>query len=278
MKTIFISIIAISLSFPGWTQKSAMLKLNMQPNKTYNLKSTSQQNMSQSMGGMQQNTVTNSTTILSIRLMEKDTDFMVVEIRFDSIKINTSNPAMNFSINSANPGDLYSTNIGDVLSVFMHRYCSNPLYAKMTYEGNVIDFINIKLFTDMMLKDVDSIKTQMAPMIKARAGMIADPKAIQSTVESILAYLPGKKVEAGDSWDISQDLNSGGMMYQVKSHYILNEIKDDKADISYESTMDPANSGPVQMYGSTITNNGGGYIHISTLSLNTYISFHMIFS
>ena len=127
----------------------------------------------------------------------------------------------------------------------MNRYCSNPLFAKMTYEGKIIEFINVKLFTDYIMKDLDSIKSQMAQMIKGRAKTMADPSSIQSSIESILAYLPGKKVSKGDSWDLTLDMNSGGMMYQTKSHYKLNELKGDVADIDFESTIDPADSGPV---------------------------------
>ena len=255
MKTLLISIITFSLSLSAGAQNSALLKLNLEQNKTYRLKSTSQQNMSQSMGGMQNSTVVNSTNFLSLKMIEKSADFMVVEFRFDSIIINTQTAGMNIDINSNKPGDIQSENIGEVLSLFMNRYCSNPLYAKMTYEGKVLDFVNLKLFTDMMLKDVDSIKTQMAQMIKSRAKMMADSKTIQSSIESIMAYLPGKQVETGGTWDVSLYTNSGGMEYHINSHYTLKDIKDNKADITFDSTLDPANSGPVQMNGNTITNN-----------------------
>ena len=255
MQKIFITAILVFLSFSAWTQRSVQLKFNLEQNKVYRLKSVTQQNMSQTMGGMQRNTTVNSTTVVSLKVMETAEDYMVVEFRFDTIIINTNTAGMNFEINSTLPGDLESDDIGKVLSVFMNRYCSNPLFAKMTYEGKIIEFINVKLFTDYIMKDLDSIKSQMAQMIKGRAKTMADPSSIQSSIESILAYLPGKKVSKGDSWDLTLDMNSGGMMYQTKSHYKLNELKGDVADIDFESTIDPADSGPVEIDGNQITNN-----------------------
>jgi hypothetical protein len=255
MKTMLFAIILVFLSFSASTQKPVILKFNLEPNKTYRLKSVSHQDMSQTMGGMQRNTTVNSTTAVSFKLLETSEDFMVVEFRFDTIMINTNTAGMSFDINSAVPGDMQSDNIGDVLSVFVNRFCSNPLFIKMTYEGKVMEFINIKLFTDFVVKDIDSIKSQMAQFIKGRAKIMADPKSIKTSIESIMAYLPGTKTEVGGSWDITMDLNSGGMMYLINSHYTLNTISDGVADIAFESTIDPANTGPVVIDGNKITNN-----------------------
>jgi hypothetical protein len=254
MKTMLITLILAFLSSQAWTQKHAMLKFSLEPSIVYRLKSESQQNMSQSMGGMQRNTTVNNTTVVSLKVLEEAKDFMVVEFRFDTIIINTNSAGMSFNINSTDTGDLNSDNIGEVLSVFMSRYCSNPLFAKMTYDGKISEFINLSLFTDYIIKDIDSIKSQMAPFIKGRAKIMADPKSIKSSIESITVYLPGTKVEVGGSWDQSLDLNSGGMMYLINSHYQLNKIDGDVADIAFESTMDPAGSEPVVMDGNTITN------------------------
>lgn len=254
MKTILITFVLVFLSSQVWTQKHALLKFSLEPSTVYRLKSESQQIMSQTMGGMQRNTTVNNATVVSLKVLEEAEDYMVVEFRFDTIIINTNSAGMSFNINSTDTGDLNSDNIGEVLSVFMNRYCSNPLFAKMTYDGKIKEFINISLFTDYVVKDVDSIKTQMAPFIKGRAKMMVDPNSVKSSIESITAYLPGKKIEVGESWDQSLDMNSGGMMYLINSHYQLNKIDGDVADIAFESTIDPAGSEPVVMDGNTITN------------------------
>jgi len=255
MKTILITTILFFMSFPAWTQKSVMLRYDLEPNKVYRLKSEAQQNMSQTMGGMQRNTTVNSTTAVSFKVVEAAEDFMVVEFRFDTIIINTNTAGMSLNINSTLPGDLESDDIGEVLTVFMNRYCSNPLFAKMTYEGKITEFINIKLFTDYVMKDVDSIKSQMAQIIISRARTMTGQSSIQTSIESLLAYLPGKKVGKGDSWDITLDMNSGGMMYLTNSHYKLSELKGGVADIAIESTNDPAETGPIEMDGTKIINN-----------------------
>jgi hypothetical protein len=254
MKTMIITLILAFLGSQAWTQKHALLKFDLEQSIVYRLKSESQQNMSQTMGGMQRNTTVNNTTVVSLKVLEEAEDYMVVEFRFDTIMISTNSAGMSFNINSTDTGDLNSDNIGEVLSVFMNRYCSNPLFAKMTYDGKIKEFINISLFADYIVKDVDSIKSQMASFIKGRAKMMVDAKSVKSSIEAIMAYLPGTKVEVGGSWDQSLDLSSGGMMYLINSHYQLNKIDGDVADIAFESTMDPADSEPVVMDGNTITN------------------------
>ncbi|MFO7657830.1 MAG: DUF6263 family protein [Bacteroidales bacterium] len=255
MKKIIVIIIAVYTGLSVWAQQPVLLKFNPLQNKTYRLKTISTQNMSQSIQGMQQNTTVTSSTVLSMKMVESGQDFLVMEFRFDTMLINTNAAGMNIDINSDKPGDLNSNDIGEVLSVLMNRYCSNPLYAKMNFEGKVIELINIKIFTDMMLKDIDSIKSQFAQVIKSRAVMMADPGAIQSTIESVTAYLPGKEVEKGNSWDISLKTNSGGMMYLINSHYTLTGIKNNVADVAFESTIEPASSAPVKIDAATITNN-----------------------
>lgn len=255
MKTIVISVISVFMTFSALTQETVMLKYKLEPDKVYRLKSVTQQNMAQTVSGMQRNTTINTTTTLSLKMLEASSDFMVVEFHFDTIMVNTNAGGMNFDINSTQPGDLHSDQISDVLSAVMHRYCTNPLYVKLTYDGKPIDFVNIKVFTDYILKDIDSIKGQMAPFIKQRAEIIADPKSISSSIESMMYYLPDKQVSVGDSWDRNLELNSGGMMYLINNHYTLDKLKDKTADVSFESTMNPADSGPVEMNGSKITNN-----------------------
>lgn len=255
MKTIIISVISVFMTFSALTQETVMLKYNLEPDKVYRLKSVTQQNMAQTVGGMQRNTTINTTTTLSLKMLEASNDFMVVEFHFDTIMVNTNAGGMSFDINSTLPGDLNSSQISDVLSAVMHRYCTNPLYVKLSYDGKAIEFVNIEVFTNYVLKDIDSIKGQMAQFIKQRAESIADPKSISSSIESVMYYLPGKQVSVGSSWDISLKLNSGGMMYLIDSHYKLDKLENNTADVSFESTMDPADSGPVEMNGSKITNN-----------------------
>ncbi|MBN2610200.1 MAG: hypothetical protein JXB00_01445 [Bacteroidales bacterium] len=270
MKKIFVTMIAFCIGLSVWAQQPVMLKLNPVQNKTYRIKTVSTQNMSQTMGGMQQNTAVNSTTVLSMKMVESGVDFLVMEIRFDTMLVNTNAAGMNIDINSSKPGDLQSNDIGEVLSVLMNRYCSNPLYAKMGFDGKVIELINLKLFTDLMMKDVDSIKSQYAQVIKSRAAMMADPGSIQSTIESITAYLPGKEVETGGSWDISLKTNSGGMMYLITSKYKLNGTNNNIADIGFDSTIEPASSAPVKMDAATITNNiRGSSKSAMTIETNT---------
>lgn len=252
MKNLIILGIALFYCFSIGAQQSVPLKLNLEKNKVYRLKKVSQQNIVQSMNGMEQTTSVNNNSVVSFKMIEQTQDFLVTEVRFDTIVTKTSAMGQNFTYNSANPGNIKSDKINEVMDCLMNRYCSTPLFVKITPTGKVLEIINLKLFSGNVLKDVDSIKGQTAMMVKNQSQNLTDVKTLSTSIESFTNYLPGKGINVGESWENVVNNSSGGMSLAVTSKFKLNDIKGSNAFITGESKIAPAGSAPMEVNGMKI--------------------------
>ena len=267
MKSITILVLALCLGITAQAQKPVALKLNLEKGKAYHFLSKSDQTVNQTMQGMQQSSTVNNSSYFTIKMMESTPDFMVAEIKFDSILTKTTG-AQSIEINSNQPGDVKSSKPGEVMSYFMNRFCSTPIYAKIQYDGKVKEIINLKLLEDNTLKDIDSLAGPLAPALKPRIMSMLDAKAVQTMIESITAYLPDKEIKPGDSWNVSLNMVANGMGMLLNNTYKLNGVKNNVAEVTGESSVEPASSDPIEMSGAKITNNLRGLSKL-TMSIDT---------
>jgi hypothetical protein len=238
MKKILLSFTAILIGFSVLAQTGTTLKLNLEKNKVYRLKSSSDQTISQTINGMQQNTNVTSNSIVSIKMMDASADFLIAEFRFDTLITITN--AM---------GNMTSTEAGDVMTVIMNRLSKNPLYVKMDYTGKVIELVNAKMLSDILLKDTASITGESAPVTKMQIVNMTSQKALISMAEIFTHNLPGKPVNSGDKWDITENMNSGGMSLDIITTYSLDGIKDNAANLTAESTIQASPNAEPLTYG-----------------------------
>lgn len=249
MKKLLLSLTAILMGFSVMSQNGAALKLNLEKNKVYRLKSSSEQTISQTMNGMQQNTNVTSNSVVSIKMMDASADFIVTEFRFDTLITVTNAMGKVVNINSANEGNIKSTESGDVMTAIMNRLSKNPLYVKMDYSGKVIQVVNAKMLSDILLKDTALITGETAAMTKAQIVNMTSEKALISMAEVFTHNLPGKPVNTGDKWEITDNMNAGGMSLDIITTYSLDGIKDNSANLTAESTIQATpNAAPI-VYG-----------------------------
>ena len=147
MRTILLAGILAFAVISVTAQSKMDLKLNLEKNKVYRFKSANEQTVSQTVNGIQQNTETKSNSTISIKMLDASPEFLVAEVRFDTMYTITNAMGMNTVINSASEGNIKSTNTGEVLSCIMNRLSKNPLYAKMNYSGKVIEIVNAKMLS-----------------------------------------------------------------------------------------------------------------------------------
>jgi hypothetical protein len=249
MKKILLSFTAILIGFSVLAQTGTTLKLNLEKNKVYRLKSSSDQTISQTINGMQQNTNVTSNSIVSIKMMDASADFLIAEFRFDTLITITNAMGKIVNINSANEGNMTSTEAGDVMTVIMNRLSKNPLYVKMDYTGKVIELVNAKMLSDILLKDTASITGESAPVTKMQIVNMTSQKALISMAEIFTHNLPGKPVNSGDKWDITENMNSGGMSLDIITTYSLDGIKDNAANLTAESTIQASPNAEPLTYG-----------------------------
>jgi len=254
MRTILLSFAFILSGTSLMSQNSAELKYNLEKNKAYRFKSVSEQNISQTVNGIQQNTNAKTNSTMSLKMMDATPEFIIAEVRFDTIITQTNAMGVTTNINSTSEGNIQSSSMSDVMSCIMNRLSKNGLFLKMDYSGRVVELINTKMLSDIILKDTSLITGQTAAVVKTQIKNMVSDKALKTMVESLTYYLPGRQVSKGDKWEIFQATNSGGMALDITTNYLLTDIQGNKASIVAEANIRASeNAGPMEYGGARIT-------------------------
>jgi hypothetical protein len=187
-------------------------------------------------------------------MVDMSPEFIIAEFRLDSIMTRTNAMGVSYNFNSASEGNIKSANMSDVMSCIMNRLSKNSLFVKLDYAGKIIAIVNSKMLSDIILKDTSAITGQMAPMIKTQIKNMVSDDAFQSMIGSFTNYLPGKQVAAGEEWEVSLTIHSGGMSLDVITNYTLNGIKENSANIAAESNIKASeNAKPMEYSGAIIS-------------------------
>jgi hypothetical protein len=232
-------------------QNSADLKLNLVKNKVYRLTSLAEQTIVQTVNGMTQNVENATRNAISLKKIDATSDFLVTEIRIDTLIIKSNAMGKTTLMSSAIEGNNTSADLSEVISYYLNRLTKNPLFVKMDYTGKVLEIVNMKMFSGQVLKDTSSI-TLTGPMgsgVKTQIASLAGNSAITNMIESFTANLPGKQVNVGENWKTQQKMNSGGMSLIIDTKYLLDGITGNAASITAEADIrasenaEPINSG-----------------------------------
>jgi hypothetical protein len=269
MKKIFLSCIAVLFCISIVAQNTANLKMNLEKNKVYRLKSVSEQAVTQTVNGVQQATDSKVDYTLSLKMIDATSDFMITEVHFDTLITNTNTMGKMVIISSVNEGDIKSAEIADVMSCIMNRLSKNALYVKMDFAGRPIEIVNSKMLSDLIMKDTSSITLAgptAAAVKKQIINMVSD-NSLKTMIEMFTWCLPGKQVSTGDNWNVTQQTSSGGMMLDIITTYHLVGLNGNNADITAESNIKASeNAVPIESGGAKVT-----YDNLKGLSKSTMV-------
>ena len=226
MKKILLSCITVMFCASIMAQNSANLKMNLEKNKVYRFKSISDQTITQTVNGIQQTTESKIDYTLSLKMIDATADFMITEVHFDTLITNTNTMGKVVSISSVSEGDIKSAEMADVMSCIMNRLSKNALYVKMDFTGKPFEIVNSKMLSDLIMKDTSSITLtgQTADAVKKQIKNMISDNSLKTMIEMFTYYLPGKQVSTGDNWNVTQQMNSGGMMLDITTTYHLDRL------------------------------------------------------
>jgi proteasome assembly chaperone (PAC2) family protein len=256
MKKIFLSCLAALFCISIIAQNSVNLKMNLEKNKVYRFRSSSEQTITQTINGNQQNVDSKTSSTVSIKMVDATADFIVAEVRFDTIIYNTNSMGKTSIISSVNEGDIKSSETADVMSCIMNRLCKNALYIKMDFAGKILEIVNSKMLSDVIMKDTSAITLtgMMGTGVKTQIINTVSDKTLKTMVEAFTNYLPGKQVSTGDNWNVTVQVNSGGMILDIITGYHLDGIKGNNANVTAESNIKASeNADPMIAGGAKIT-------------------------
>jgi hypothetical protein len=256
MKKFLLCGTAILFFISAMAQNGAGLKMNLEKNKLYRLKSESEQTVIQTINGNQQTVDTKVGYSLSMKMIDQTADFMITEMHFDTLVTNTNSMGRVVKINSAVEGDIKSSETSEILSYIMNRLSKNALYVKMDFSGKPIEIVNAKMLADMVMKDTSALTLTgiMRSALKTQiAGMVSEDY-LKTMIGSFTWHLPVKQVTPGADWNITQQVNSGGMKLNISNTYHVDRINGNLAEITTESAIKAIDNAPaIQSGGATIT-------------------------
>ena len=269
MKKILLSSVAVLFCISLMAQNNVNLKMNLEKNKVYRFSSVSEQTIIQTVNGNQQTIESKTNYAVSLKMVDATADFMVTEVHFDTLITNTNSMGKMVNISSVNEGNIKSTETADVMSYIMNRMSKNALYIKMDFAGKVLEIVNSKMLSDVIMKDTSSI-TLTGPIgsgIKSQIKNLISDNTLKTMVEMFTHYLPGKQVSKGDKWNVTVSTNSGGMILDIITDYHFDGLNGNAANITAESNIKAAeNAAPMIAGGATIT-----YDDIKGLSKSTMV-------
>lgn len=256
MKKIVFIILCSTLWLAGMGQEKAALRLNLEKNKVYRLCSTTEQTTSQTVQGMAQNVESKTRYVISMKMMDATPDFLVTEIRFDTIDTRSNAMGKTTVISSASEGDVTSKETSALLSYFMNRLSKNALFVKIDYAGHVVDIVNAKMLSDIILKDTASVTVTgaMGDALKGQIVNMVSANSLKNMIETFTWNLPGGEVSKGDNWQILQKMNTEGMALDIVTSSRLDNVKDHTASVTAQSDIKAAaNAAPIQSGSATVS-------------------------
>lgn len=251
---LFLIILLTGLSMTA--QNSATLRLNPEKNKVYRMKSTSEQTITQTVNGNQQTVESNVSYTVSLKMIDATQDFLIMETRFDTLSTKTNTMGKVTSFTSASEGNIASSDMSEIMSCIMNRLSKNAIYLKMDYSGKPLEVVNSKMISDMILKDTSAITLTgpTAGPVKQQVASTVSESNIKTMLGPFTWTLPGKEVNAGDTWVITQQVNSGGMLLDINTNYHLDQLSGNNAFITVESKIKAAeNAMPIKSGVATVT-------------------------
>jgi proteasome assembly chaperone (PAC2) family protein len=269
MKKLLLLCVAVLFCFSIMAQNSVNLKMNLEKNKVYRFSSASEQTVIQTVNGNQQTVESKTNNTVSIKMIDATADFMIAEIRFDTLITKTNSMGKTTSMSSVSEGNIKSAETADVISCIMNRLSKNAVYIKMDFAGKVLEIVNAKMLSDVIMKDTSSITLTglLGSGVKTQIVSMVSDNTLKTMVEVFTHYLPGKQISTGDNWNVTVNTNSGGMILDIITDYHLDGVNGNAANITAESNIKAAlNAAPMIAGGAKIT-----YDDIKGLSKSTII-------
>jgi len=249
MQKIFLSFVSVLFCASILAQNTTTLKMNLEKNKVYRLKSVSEQTISQTVNGVQQTTESKVDYTLSLKMIDATAEFIITELHFDTLITNTNSMGKVVNMSSVSEGDIKSSETADIMSYIMNRLSKNAIYVKMDFTGKPVEIVNLKMLSDLVMKDTSLITLtgQTASAVKKQIINMVSDNSLKTMIGMFTWCLPGRQVSRGDNWNVTQQMNSGGMMLDIITTYHLNGLDGNNADITVESNIKAAdNADPIE--------------------------------
>lgn len=165
------------------------------------------------------------------------------------LKYGMDMPMMGTSMmyDSEDPGN------SDSEMAFMSGMLDKPFEVVIDRAGQVIEINGMDEMIDGMFDEMDLDEQTKAQAEQQMDGIMGE-KAFRGSMDQVLRFLPGKKVNVGDTWGSETTLSNFDI--QLQNEFTLKDVTDGKAMIAMVSTIDGAAEQEMNGVAVSITMNG----------------------
>jgi len=225
MKTFVSSLLLCFVSISLMAQSPVNIKLNLEKNKEYKIRSTTKQAIQQTAGGQQIAIDVVSSNVFSFKVLNQTNDQMDIAFKFDTLASKISSAMFKRETNSAKPGN-------EPLEKIMNKMSSYKIVARISTAGKFIQFVNLNKYTDSVLFVLDSIPASKRDDARKQTDALLKESILRSMIEPFFAYLPEKAVNVGESWENSYLNASANMSILTLNTYKLEGVENNLAKLS----------------------------------------------
>lgn len=259
--TTFLILILICSSI--YSQNQTELKLQLEKNKIYQIKTSSEQYITKTILGQEQASEMKSFNKLIIKPISFESDFIITEIHFDSIGFESSSPKMNVA--SYKEGRIKPSDPEGMMNYALNYFIKNALSVKLSKSGKVLEISKLKEFPDSLNSGLNSMKGKDGIFVQIQANMLQNVEYIKGLIDLAIAHLPNEEIQSKDKWESEINLASGGFNSLIQTSYKIKNIEPLKINVKGDIYYKSKNEEPVLMGGSEVYRelNGLGEIEIS---------------
>lgn len=228
-KTVSLLLLAL-LTSAAFCQSKHKIELNLKPSQTFQIYSATNQDITQTIMGNDQNVKTMMTGAMTFAVKEKLSDSYLLNVTIDSISmaINSSYMTMAFSSNKKDTeGDYFSQALAGLTGLTFE--------LKIGKNGKIEEFKGVEDTLNSLISGF-GIPEQNMEQLKGQLGQTFGDEAFKSSFETIFMIYPDKSVKTGESWNNKIELNTG-INIILQNTWTLKDYKKDEYIIDESSVI-----------------------------------------
>lgn len=251
------------LWFPSvYSQNQIELKLKLKDNKTYRISTAITNSMTLTVDNQQRYSELERINSLIIKPISINEEYIVTEMRFDSVGIASSNPKVNAGSYFPEP---QKTSDGVVLlNCAINIFTQNVFRVKLSKFGKVVDMSDLDIYPDTLVSQINKLDGQEGDFIKDQMRTLQNVNYVKGLIEYKFAYLPNQGVLVKNKWKSEMIFDALGFHTLYKNNFRIKNIDNATLNATGVIYYIAKNTEPAYVDGATVYKdlNGLGKVEI----------------
>ena len=216
---------------------TAQVSLNFNPEKgaTYEYTMNMDQKLKQKLMGQEMPMDQKMHTTYTMRVVENNAQGVKVAFSYKKVFYEMSSMMMNMKYDSET-ADPAAAGIDGILAKVYGGLLGKDFEVMLDKEGTVQSVSGMDEILAAMIESFGN-DMQLQQVAQSLQAQFSD-EAMKGTFNQSFQMYPGKAVKVGDTWEVKQESDAGGMPMKIKSTYMLKSAGSGKATLDVVSDID----------------------------------------